>query len=257
MENMEKVDMFSWNEVCALVQRTNKHIVESILECECNACKKVKYLDNIKTTEEVISDIQLFSDEDVRPASNNSPRDLGAGDSKAVLFAMLCYLGTPFMMHFDLWETASRDPENLDFVRFRLVQPQVSECFSRLYELELEEKAEGNSGTGSAISGFNTQAEEFINAFQKVEHQFQPLRLPPRIQPWKVSDNTVFPFQDFKFQARGGQATIYVIKILEEFRKDLKMSHSIDVKSPLLLISQGVLKLYESNLLRSEMLSNI
>ncbi|KAF8418450.1 kinase-like domain-containing protein [Tirmania nivea] len=232
-ENMVKVDIFSWGEVEALVRGMNTSLVESILDCDCPACQKVQFLENIKTAErkeKVISDMQLFSDIDkgASLARNAPPKDIGRGGSKPVLFAMLCYLGTPFMIYFDIWENSSREPGKLGLMRFHLAQDHVFECFRRLYALQ--PMVEGGLN-GSAISKgtvIDKRTNKFIKAFQQVERQFQPLQLSPRIESLTVPKDAVFPFQDFEYRQRGGQGGIYVAKVLEEFREGLKKGHSTD-----------------------------
>jgi len=209
-ENMVKVNIFSWAGVEALV-RGNTILVESILGCDCNACNRVQSLENVKTVEKIISDMQLFSkvDKGVPPTGNDPPKDQGVGGSKAVLFAMLCYLGTPFMIYFDIWEYSSREPGEFGLMKFHLDQDRVFECIHRLYELQQR---------GAGDTAINEQTNNFIEAFQQVERQFQPLQLSPQIQSLTVPDDTVLPFHDFKYWKRGARATIYVIKVLGEFR---------------------------------------
>ncbi|RPB21345.1 hypothetical protein L211DRAFT_443576 [Terfezia boudieri ATCC MYA-4762] len=233
-ENMVKVDIFSWSGVETLVRRMNTSLVESILDCDCTACQWLHFLENIKTVERrarVISDMELFSAKGVSPTGNEPPKSLRECGSKAVLFAMLCYLGTPFMIYFDIWENSSRDPGKIGLMRFRLDKRLVFECFLRLYELQ--EIAEGGF-SGSANQKhtlINERTNKFIEAFQQVERQFQPLQLSPRIQSLTVPNGTVFPFHDFRYQQHGGQAGIYVIKVLGEFREGLMKGHSTDVQS--------------------------
>lgn len=230
---MMKVDIFSKGGVETLVRGMDTSLVESILDCDCTVCQLVQFLENVKTVqrkEKVISDMELFSDKGVTPASNYPPRDLRAGDSKAVLFAMLCYLGTPFMIYFDIWENSSRDPGELGLMRFHLDKPQVFECFRKLHWLQ--EMAEGGfGGTGNTSTVINEQTNQFLEAFQQVERQFQPLQLSPRIQSLTVPGDVVFPFHDFSYRQHGGQAGIYVTKILGEFREGLKQGHSTDDKT--------------------------
>ena len=233
-----KVEIFSWSEVETLVRGMNTSRVESILDCGCTACQWLQFLENVKTVERkerIISDMELFSDKGISPTDNDPPKSLRTGNSKAVLFAMLCYLGTPFMIYFDLWENSSQDPGEFGLMRFHLDRDQVFECFTRL--CELQEMAEGGSN-GSANSKYtcaviNEQTNKFIEAFQQVERQFQPLQLSPRILSLTVPDDTVFPFHNFRFRQHGGQAGIYVTKVLGEFREGLRKGHSIDVQSPL------------------------
>lgn len=226
-----KVDIFSWSGVETLVRRMNTSLVESILDCDCTACQWLHFLENIKTVERrarVISDMELFSAKGVSPTGNEPPKSLRECGSKAVLFAMLCYLGTPFMIYFDIWENSSRDPGKIGLMRFRLDKRLVFECFLRLYELQ--EIAEGGF-SGSANQKhtlINERTNKFIEAFQQVERQFQPLQLSPRIQSLTVPNGTVFPFHDFRYQQHGGQAGIYVIKVLGEFREGLMKGHSTD-----------------------------
>jgi len=228
-ENMVQVNVFSWAGVEALVRGMNTSLVESILDCDCNSCKRVQSLENVKTVErkaKIISDMQLFSNIDNRvpPTGNDPPKDLGVGGSKAVLFAMLCYLRTPFMIYFDIWEHSSRGPGEFGLMRFHLDQGRVFECFHRLYELQKGEVAD---------TVINEQTNKFMDAFQQVERQFQPLQLSPRIQSLTVPCDAVFPFHDFNYRQRGGQAGIYVTKVLGEFRDGLKQGHSTDVQSRL------------------------
>ena len=230
-----KVDIFSTGEVETLVRGMTPSLVESILDCDCTVCQRVQFLENVKTIErktKVISDMKLFSDEGVPPASNDPPRDLGAGDSKAVLFAMLCYLGTPFMIYFDIWENSSRDPGELGLLRCHLDKDQVFECFRRLHELQ-GMAGEGFSGSANESTVINEQTNQFLEAFQQVERQFQPLKLSPSIQSLTVPGDVVFPFHDFSYRQHGGQARIYVTKVLKEFREGLEQGHSTDVQSPL------------------------
>jgi len=100
---------------------------------------------------------------------NDPPTDLGAGGSKAVLFAMLCYLGTPFMIFFDIWENSSRDLGELGLMRFHLDKDQVFECFRRLYDLQ--EMAEGGANRREnpqyKCTVINEQTNKFLEAFQQ------------------------------------------------------------------------------------------
>jgi len=229
--NMVKVDIFSWSRVEALVRGMGASLVGSILDCKCTACRGVlglKHIPVIERKEKVISDMQLCCDKGVPPTGNDHPSD---SSSKAVLFAMLCYLGTPFMIYFDIWEHSSRDLGVFGLMKFCLDEDQVFECFGSLYE---PQKMAGGGFSGSTNPKFpviNEQTNKFIQAFQQVERQFQPLQLSPRIQSLTVPYDAVFPFHDFEYRQHGGQAEIYTTRVLGEFREGFKNGHSIDVQS--------------------------
>ncbi|KAF8461220.1 kinase-like domain-containing protein [Kalaharituber pfeilii] len=197
-KDMVAVDIFLASEVDEIVK--NRELVKIILNCDCKCCAAVcgpSFEGWSRKVEEEILD-------NIPQSRRNMP----------LLFAILCYLGVPFMVHFDIWKKPVEDHEGN--VTFDLDEVTLM-CFGKVHDQLINKnviKFERDRSTSAS--------QLFYTAFKQAERQFHPVLIAPHM-PKQLPADVVFPIKIVKgTRMRGGAyGKIIQLQIPTAFRENL------------------------------------
>lgn len=259
--HMEKVDIFLFSEVEHIVGH-NLDAVERILECSCPTCSSIMKVlqrqqhsvagqqqqsdaeQQQRSIDEIVakmgSDVQgqegeaLENTQSSSAGTKHTERKKSTTASTSGIFAMLCYLGLPLLIHLKFWDTVPLYPQGLSLdhlkVCFAVEQPQAESLFQQLFEQIFYLTPDGRLNPSDPI---NSALQSFFEAFKQAEAQFHPIcisqymlpntpedvwtELPQEMyDPPSIPGNAVLPYHEYDFRKSGGQAQIFAVKVHKE-----------------------------------------
>ena len=213
----KKGNMFLSEEVRKVVSQ-NPTLVTDILECDCRICTRMRSLQDgscigveqiSRDNPETSSNGSIASNASSGTSSSFSPSSM----PMSVIFAMLVYLRLPFMIHLGLWSHPDGLSSDQLLIMTREAGSSTYLCFQNLIQLR---KAWGNDSDprwqrAIPLVDIELEARDFYDAFQQAKSQFHAVFISTDMGT--LDHNAVLPYEKYEQIDRGGQGSIYYVKV--------------------------------------------
>lgn len=216
--------MFLPDQVSQAVSQ-NTSLVTGVLGCQCRICIGMSFLRDEHRVD-VITGVSLET------LSNGliAPTVMASTMPMSVVFAILAYLRLPFMIHLGFWTNIHEYPYGLVFDQLlkktRELSSSIHMCFEKLSRLRRpqENEFESRFRRNMPLETIVQEAKDFYDAFEQARSQFHPVYISTDMGA--LADNAVFPYEKFKRMDRGGQGSIYYVKVAQGMDRTISESNN-------------------------------
>lgn len=228
---LRAVDIFLPEEVSRVVSE-NGQLVTKILECSCSVCIEMPppNEDRCISVGQIVGDVPEAPRNG--PTTPTTPSETISDASSSfmpstmpmsVIFAILVYLRLPFLIHLGFRTDIHKYPDGWVLDQLLEMTRETGSCtyFHKLSLLRRAQRNESNSHRqwNTPQDVFEQEAMDFYNAFKQAKSQFHPLYITTDMGT--LADNAVLPYEEYEPRGRGGQGSIYVVKIPQEMDRTL------------------------------------